>query len=90
MPRRPRVEMAGYRHIVNRGVEQRDIFLEPSDYEKFLEILCDVCKKHSLILHSYCLMTNHYHRTLCGIFQQEIQTDRSFVAGKIQVMVCYG
>ena len=30
--------MAGCHHIVNRGVEQRDIFLEPSDYEKFLEI----------------------------------------------------
>ena len=61
MPRKPRVEMAGCHHIVNRGVERRDIFLEPSDYEKFLEILCDVCKKHRLVLHSYCLMTNHYH-----------------------------
>jgi len=61
MPRRPRVEMAGCHHVVNRGVERREIYLEPEDYEKFLEIVCDVCRKYNVTLHSYCLMTNHYH-----------------------------
>jgi len=61
MARRPRIELAGYHHIVNRGVEQREIFLEPEDYEKFLEIVCDVCAKYDVVLHSFCLMTNHYH-----------------------------
>lgn len=53
--------MAGYHHVVNRGVEKRDIFLEPEDYQRFLEILCDTCKIYKVIVHSYCLMTNHYH-----------------------------
>jgi len=25
MPRRPRIEIAGYYHIINRGVEQREV-----------------------------------------------------------------
>jgi len=28
MPRRPRIEIAGYYHIVSRGVEQCNVFLE--------------------------------------------------------------
>ncbi len=61
MPRRPRVDLAGYHHIVNRGVEKREVFSEDEDYETFLEILCEACAKFNVILHSYCLMTNHYH-----------------------------
>lgn len=61
MPRRPRVDLAGYHHVVNRGVERREIFSEAEDYEKFLELLCDACAKFDVTLHSYCLMTNHYH-----------------------------
>ena len=37
MPRRPRIEIAGYYHIINRGVEQRVIFKEPADYEYFFD-----------------------------------------------------
>jgi len=40
MPRRPRIEIAGYYHIVNRGVEQRNVFLEADDYEYLEELLC--------------------------------------------------
>ena len=32
MPRKPRIEIAGYYHIINRGVEQRVVFKEASDY----------------------------------------------------------
>ena len=32
MARRPRIEIAGYYHIINRGVEQRVIFKEASDF----------------------------------------------------------
>ena len=32
MPRRPRVDLAGYHHIVNRGVNSSDIFVDDSDY----------------------------------------------------------
>lgn len=35
MPRKPRIEISGYYHIINRGVEQRTIFKEANDYEYF-------------------------------------------------------
>lgn len=61
MPRRPRIDMAGYYHIVNRGVEQRVIYNEDKDFEIFLEMLCTACKLYDVQLHGYVLMSNHYH-----------------------------
>ena len=61
MPRKPRIEIAGYYHIVNRGVEQRIVFKEADDYEYFEELLCFYAKSYHIILHNYCLMSNHYH-----------------------------
>jgi len=61
MPRKPRIEIAGYYHIVNRGVEQRIVFKEADDYEYFEELLCFYAKSYHIILHNYCLMGNHYH-----------------------------
>ncbi len=61
MPRRPRIEIAGYYHIINRGVEQRVIFKEADDYEYFEELMCFYMKSYGITLHNYCLMGNHYH-----------------------------
>ncbi len=61
MPRKPRIEIAGYYHIVNRGVEQRIVFKEADDYEYFEEMLCYYAKSYNITLHNYCLMGNHYH-----------------------------
>ena len=61
MPRRPRIEMVGYYHIVNRGVEQRITYEEKEDFEIFLFMLCSACKIYDVQLHGYVLMSNHYH-----------------------------
>ena len=61
MPRQPRVESIGFHHVINRGVARGDIFLKPRDYEKFLEILEDAKLRYDFIVHSFCLMNNHYH-----------------------------
>lgn len=61
MSRRPRVEEAGFHHVVNRGVAKGDVFFEESDYEKFLEILEVAKQRYDFIVHSVCLMSNHYH-----------------------------
>ncbi len=61
MARRPRVDMAGYYHIINRGVEKRVIFLDRDDYEYFEELLERYTKEFTIIMHSYALMPNHYH-----------------------------
>jgi REP element-mobilizing transposase RayT len=61
MARRPRIDITGYHHIVNRGVNRTDVFLSPQDKEMFLAILCKACKLYDVIVHDYCLMDNHYH-----------------------------
>ncbi|MFA5214415.1 transposase [Sulfuricurvum sp.] len=64
MARRPRLDMTGYHHVVNRGVARSNIFTSSSDKDKFLQILCKVCKLYDIIVHDYCLMGNHYHLLL--------------------------
>ena len=61
MPRKPRIELVGYYHIINRGVEQRVVFEEPADYEYFEELMCFYARSFGIIIHNYCLMSNHYH-----------------------------
>jgi REP element-mobilizing transposase RayT len=61
MPRKPRIEIAGYYHVLNRGVEQRVVFKESKDYEYFEELMCFYAKSYGITIHNYCLMSNHYH-----------------------------
>jgi len=64
MPRKPRIEIDGYYHIVNRGVEQRVVFSDPEDYAYFEELMCFYAKSYGIVIHNYCLMSNHYHLLL--------------------------
>ena len=61
MPRRPRIDFAGFHHIVNRGVARSDVFREKRDKEQFLQIVCKACKVYKVNVHDYCLMDNHFH-----------------------------
>jgi len=61
MARKNRINESGYYHIINRGVERRSIFINPEDYSLFLDLLLEMKKKFNILIHSYCLMTNHYH-----------------------------
>ncbi|MEA2028150.1 MAG: transposase, partial [Campylobacterota bacterium] len=64
MPRRPQIEIAGYYHIINRGVNRNVIFRDVNDYEYFLELLSLHSKTYGITIHNYCLMSNHYHLLL--------------------------
>ena len=64
MPRKPRIELAGTYHIINRGVAQMHIFKEPADYEYFEELMFFYAKSFGITIHNYCLMGNHYHLLL--------------------------
>ena len=50
-----------YYHVINRGNAGENIFLNERDKEKFLEYLSIAAERFSLIIHTYCLMSNHYH-----------------------------
>ncbi|SFV91000.1 hypothetical protein MNB_SV-4-554 [hydrothermal vent metagenome] len=61
MPRKPRIEISGYYHVINRGVDKMNIFRHKDDYEYFEELMCFYMKYYGITLHNYCLMSNHYH-----------------------------
>jgi len=61
MPRKPRIEIAGYYHVINRGVAQSVIFNEAEDYKYFESLMCFYAKSYGIVVHNYCLMSNHYH-----------------------------
>jgi len=62
MARPLRIEYGGaFYHVTSRGNERRKIFYGNSDYEKFKVYLREAQEKYGYLLHSYVLMTNHYH-----------------------------
>ncbi len=61
MARKPRLDLAGFHHIVNRGVARNKVYECDQDKEKFLEILFKACKVYKVNIHDYTLIDNHYH-----------------------------
>ena len=52
----------GIYHAYNRGLEKRDIFMDETDYIKFMDIIEWRFKKEpNLNINAFCLMPNHYH-----------------------------
>jgi len=62
MARPLRVEYPGaFYHVINRGNAGEDIFINERDREKFLEYLEKAIERFDIKIHTYCLMTTHYH-----------------------------
>lgn len=62
MPRPLRIEYEdAFYHVMNRGRARNNIFFSEIHYETFIATLEDSCKRFNVIIHSYCLMSNHYH-----------------------------
>ena len=63
-------------HITNRGVNRQPIFFGRDDYWKFLDWLELMHQRMKVIIHGFCLMSNHYHL--------EITTPESNISRSIQ------
>ncbi|MFA0349708.1 transposase, partial [Vibrio sp. 10N.222.55.C6] len=62
MSRPLRIEYAGaLYHVTSRGNARQPIYLEEQDFELFIEVLSGTSERFNWVVHSYCLMTNHYH-----------------------------
>ena len=48
-------------HITSRGNEQKPVYKNKRDREKFLEYLESATERYNAVIHLYCLMDNHYH-----------------------------
>ena len=51
----------GIYHVLLRGINRQNIFEDDQDRNLFLEILSDVKDTTGLVVHCYCLMSNHVH-----------------------------
>src|SRR5512136_183419 len=62
MPRSVRVEYAGaVYHVMCRGDRREPIFKSDEDRRLMLSTLEEMCERTGIWVHSYVLMTNHYH-----------------------------
>jgi len=62
MARPLRIEFPGaFYHVMNRGNTGMNIYRSARDREKFLEYVGEVVKRYGIKVHTYCLMTTHYH-----------------------------
>lgn len=77
MGRQLRIEYPNaYYHVTARGNERKDIFKSDRDRQKFLGYLESAVTRYSAVIHSWCLMRNHYHllvETPAGNLSQVMQ-----------------
>jgi REP element-mobilizing transposase RayT len=65
MARQPRLEFEGAAyHVMSRGNHGEGVFCCREDRELFLATLDEACAKTNGEVHSYVLMSNHYHQEL--------------------------
>jgi len=65
MPRSARLDIPGLlQHVIVRGIEKRDIFLEDGDREFFVERLTALLKETEVRCYAWALMSNHFHLLL--------------------------
>jgi len=62
MARLPRYDYAGaVHHITARGNRKEKIFIDDTDRLAFIALCKKAIKRYEIVLHSFCLMSNHYH-----------------------------
>lgn len=62
MPRKPREESStGVYHFINRGINKKNLFHGPKDFQCYLGLLEEYTAKFKIQIYHYCLMSNHTH-----------------------------
>ena len=62
MARALRIEYENaFYHVIQRGIERKNIFSRDADKDKFLSYLNQTHTSYGAIFHGYALMDNHYH-----------------------------
>ena len=62
MARLARVVVPGVpHHVTQRGNRRQDVFFDPADRRRYLELLDRYSRSYGLSIWAYCLMTNHVH-----------------------------
>jgi putative transposase len=51
-------------HATNRGVDKRQLFFQPADYEAFLSLVAEGTARYQVDVFGYNVMPNHFHLLL--------------------------
>lgn len=66
MPRTARIDIPGLlQHVIVRGIERRDIFLDDNDRRMFLDRFSKLLAETGTECLAWALMSNHFHLLLC-------------------------
>lgn len=86
MPRTSRIDIPGLlQHVIVRGIERRDIFLDNNDRRLFLERLSKLLAETGTECFAWALMSNHFHLLLCprvtklSVFMRRLLTGYAIV-----------
>jgi len=62
MPRKPRLQLAGWpQHVVQRGNDRKPTFRDDADRLLYLRALQEMAQRYACDIHAYVLMSNHVH-----------------------------
>ena len=62
MARIARVVVPGIpHHVVQRGNRRQPVFFRDADYELYVGLVSEWCRKYAVEVWAYCLMPNHVH-----------------------------
>ena len=65
MPRQPRLDAPGLlQHVMARGIERRNIFVDDKDRQSFLERLANILEETQTQCYAWALIPNHFHLLL--------------------------
>ena len=59
-----RQSCTGVYHIMIRGIGKQELFFEPQDYLRMIDIIARYKESCGFVLFAYCLMNNHVHLLL--------------------------
>lgn len=66
MPRTARLDLPGLlQHVIVRGIERRDIFLDDEDRYSFVQRFSELLEKTGTTCFAWALMSNHFHLLVC-------------------------
>lgn len=81
MPRQARLDFEGcFHHVINRGMDRRDIFKDKDDYRNFVETLERFVREDGIHCYGWVLLPNHFHlvvktgKTPLSQFMSRLQT----------------
>ncbi len=93
MPRRARMYIPGFPyHIVQRGNNRDACFIEPANYQFYLDLWQKKSKRYAVAVQAYWLMTNHTHFLITPTTETSISNITKVVGSRYALYInrCYG